>query len=73
MVSGLPSWTSYTLSKLQEINTGLQWRLDVRLEATHASICNRLPDGIDTTSSLVPLFPFGLFFNQLLNTKVGNN
>lgn len=63
MVLGLPSWTSYTLSQPQKINAELQWRLDVRLESNHASICDRLPDGVDAASSLVPLFPFGLSLN----------
>lgn len=61
VVSGLPSWTSYTIYQPRLATVQPQWRLDVRLEATHASICDRFPDGIDSTWSAVPLFPFGLF------------
>lgn len=58
MVTGLPSWSSYSISQLQVFATPA-WRLDARLESSHMSICDRLPSGIDSTSTLVPLFPFG--------------
>ncbi|KAI9555247.1 hypothetical protein GHT06_017762 [Daphnia sinensis] len=58
VVSGLPSWTSFTINQPRLTTAQPQWRLDVRLEETHASICDRFPDGIDSTWSVVPLFPF---------------
>ena len=57
--TGLPIWVSYTLkSSLPAIST-LQWRLDPRLEKNQKSLCDRLSNGIDDSSNLVPFFPFG--------------
>nr|CAH0102825.1 unnamed protein product [Daphnia galeata] len=64
VVSGLPSWTSYTLKQPRLANFQPQWRLDVRLEPSYASICDRFPSGIDSTWSVVPLFPFDTTLNS---------
>ena len=50
--SGSPSWVSYTLDSVRTAADQLQWRLDVRLEANHSSICDRIPDEVRTRKSL---------------------
>ena len=52
-------WTSYTLKQPQLITSSLLWRLDPRLEKNQKSLCDRLSNGIDDSSNLLPFFPFG--------------
>jgi len=62
--AGETMWTSYTLKQPQLITSSLLWRLDPRLEKNQKSLCERLSNGIDDSSNLVPFFPYGrkIFF-----------
>ena len=63
----IPAWTSFTLngSRVAAASKPL-WRLDPRLEAGHLSICDRLANAIDSSTTLTPLYAFGKFLNYLL-------
>ena len=63
--SGYPSWTSYTLNNFRQTTNLPQWRLDVRLESDHQSICDRYINKTFTDAILVPLFPLG-FTSELM-------
>ena len=66
VTTGQVLWNSYTLRQSQSIASNLQWRLDPRLDANQRSLCDQFPSGIESSSSLIPYFPFGKDYFILL-------
>ncbi len=66
--SGIPLWTSYTVSGNMTNNTNIgKWIEDPRLETNHTGSCQRLSSIVQTKDvDYIHLFPKGTYESNLL-------